>query len=408
MKVLKIPAAGAAARRLAPRRWLLCIAALLLLVTASASPALASHGGGSSHGGGGGSHGGGGGNHGGGGGNHGGGGGGNHGGSGGGNHGGGYHGGGTHHGGGGSGGFYDGYHSSFPISHGFHHGFNGGFHGSFRYFYPAFWGSIYFGFPYPYWWYGPWGYYGYYGYDGYYPGGYYRYHDRAEQGALDLDLSPGDTQVYLDGKYVGTVNDFDGWPQYLWLDPGTYDIVFYREGYKTLARQVTIYRGLVIDWDDRLERGPSIRPEDLPATSHERRDARIEQDREMRERAEQGRPPYDDDWRDRERADRDRYERDRDRYDRERERSERREAAPPHSEDAGRVHLAITPHDASIYLDGRFLGTADDVARRRSGVSVDPGQHTLSVVRPGHRAEERQFEVKAGEEIDLKIDLRNE
>src|SRR5262249_14221671 len=118
--------------------------------------------------------------------------------------------------------------------------------------------------------------------------GYYDddYHNRNEQGALDLDLSPADTQVYINGQYIGIVDNFDGWPQYLWLDPGTYDIVFYREGYKTLARQPTIHRGLVIDWDDKLERGPSIRPEDLETKTHERRDARIERDREMRERQE--------------------------------------------------------------------------------------------------------------------------
>jgi len=54
---------------------------------------------------------------------------------------------------------------------------------------------------------------------------------------------------------------FDGWPNYLWLQKGTYDIVFYKEGFKTLARQSTIYPGLVITLVDRLEPGPSVRPD---------------------------------------------------------------------------------------------------------------------------------------------------
>jgi hypothetical protein len=159
---------------------------------------------------------------------------------------------------------------------------------------------------------------------------------------------------------------------------------------------VTVYRGLVIDWDDRLEQGPSIRPEDLLPKTHERRDARIDQDREMREQAEHGRQPGD--WHDRVRGERSR------RYDRD------DRADDSHSGDArsGRLHLAVEPHDASVYLDGRFLGTGDDVARMSSGLLVDPGQHTLSVVRPGRHAEEQHFDVKAGQQIDLKIDLRTE
>jgi hypothetical protein len=361
-----------ALRRPAARRWLLSLGVAALMTAASAAPALArgSHGGGSHGGSHGSAHSGG-----------------SHGGS---HPSGGFHGGGSFHGGGFHGG---GFHGGSFHGGGFH---GGGFRG---FFFPAFWGSFYFGFPYPYGYYGPWGYYGdgYYYNDGYYGDGYYRGRD-TEQGALDLDLSPADTQVYVNGEYVGKVDDFDGWPTYLWLDPGTYDIVFYREGYKTLARQVTIYRGLVVDWDDKLEKGPSIRPEDLETKTHERRDARIEQDREMRDRAEHGVPqappplPPSGNWRDRVRGERNRHE-DGDYRDESR---------------SARLHLAVTPSDASVYLDGRFIGTGEDVARMSSGLMIDAGPHKLSVVRPGRHAEERQFEVKTGEPLDLSIDLKSE
>ncbi|HTQ80511.1 MAG TPA: PEGA domain-containing protein [Thermoanaerobaculia bacterium] len=382
MKVNTTSSAGAAPRWSA-RRWLLGLGTLALAVALTATPAFARS---SGHSGSSGGH--------------------SSGGHSSGGHSGGWHGGtpgmGNHggwHGSGHSGGFHGG---GFHGSPGFHGGvgFHGGFHGGvgFRgYYYPSFWGSIYFGYPFPYWYYGPWG---YYAYDGPYDGYGYRdqYRDQGEQGALDLDLSPADTQVYLNGEYIGVVDDFDGWPQYLWLDPGTYDIVFYREGYKTLARQVTIYRGTVIDWDDKLEKGPSIRPEDLPSATHERRDARIEQDREMQERAEHAPPPPPPPgWRDRP--------------------SRHRDDAPPpppppaagqQQGRAGRLHLSVEPHDASVYLDGRFLGTADDVSRLSSGLLIDPGQHVLSIVRPGRHAEEQHFEVKDGGDVDLRIVLRNE
>lgn len=331
-----------------------------------------------------------------------------------GNHG-GYHGGhGGYHGGhpGPTGGYHGGYHGYYG-----HRGYYGGFHGYYgfhNYFFPRFyftWGTPFFwGFPYDFW---PYYYPYYYGWDGYPPSSYYGYDRlrREEQGALDLDLSPGDTQVYLDGQYIGKVDDYDGWPQYLWLDPGTYDIVFYRDGYKTLARQVTIYRGLVIDWTDHLEQGPSIRPEDLPSKSHERRDARLRQDREMQERA------------DRYRRDRDRYDGDRDgdwrdRADRYRDRRHEMDRdddddqpPPPASgrdgRQQGRLLLDVRPGDASIYLDGRFVGTAEEVAQG-GGLAIAPGDHTLSIVRPGRRAEERHFNARAGEDTTLTIELQGQ
>ncbi len=83
---------------------------------------------------------------------------------------------------------------------------------------------------------------------------------RAEMGALNLDIIPGDAQVYVDGEYVGLASSFDGL-KYLWLPKGTHDIVFYKEGFETLALQETISPGLVITLDFRLEPGPSVRPD---------------------------------------------------------------------------------------------------------------------------------------------------
>lgn len=94
-----------------------------------------------------------------------------------------------------------------------------------------------------------------------------RLQDRRERldflGALDLDVSPGRTQIYLDGQYVGIVDQYDGWPSYLLLEQGTYELVFYLDGYRTLVRRVTVYPRTKLGVEDRLEPGPSVRPEDL-------------------------------------------------------------------------------------------------------------------------------------------------
>ena len=252
-------------------------------------------------------------------------------------------------------------------------------------------------------------YHGGYWHRGYYDPYYYphhpydhygrRYGDRDTLGALDLDVAPGKTEVYLDGRYIGIVDQYDGFPQYLWLDKGTYDVVFFREGYKTIARQISVYPGTVIDIDDRMEPGDSVRPEDLASKSTERRDRRIREDetrREEYERRQRGDYGDDEEWRERGRR--------HDRVD-ERDRDEYRNETQEGRSESGWLRLDVEPDDASVYLDGRFVGTGRELAGLRRGLAVEPGDHHISVVRPGRKPEERDFEVEAGEETELEIEL---
>ncbi len=195
---------------------------------------------------------------------------------------------------------------------------------------------------------------------------------------------------------------FDGWPRYLWLPKDTYDLVLYLDGFKTVARQITVYPGMVIDVDERLEPGESVRPEDLASKSHERRDERLQYERERRERLERG-EPGDDDWRDRVRRERG-YRRGDDPDD---DRNDRDEDVDIEDESPrnGRLRLEVEPEDASVYLDGRFVGTGTELALMRGGLPIAPGEHRLSVVRPGRKAEERNFQVEAGEEVELDVEL---
>jgi hypothetical protein len=300
------------------------------------------------------------------------------------------------------------------------HGHHGSIYGSYYdpYYYPygyGFWPGFFGGW---------WGYPYYYPYGGYGHGqpGYY---GRENGGALDLDVAPGRTEVYVDGQYLGKVDAFDGWPRYLWLPKGTYDVVFYLDGYKTVARQISVYSGSVISVDDQMEPGDSVRPESLASKSHERRDERLRYERERRDRIDRGeRGEDDEDWRDRVRRDRgavrdddrgdDRgYDQDNDRdndrdgrhdVDRDDDDDEEMDVAEDASS-KGRLRLDVDPEDASVYLDGRFVGTGTDLALMRGGLPVAPGDHRLAVVRPGRKAEERKFEVKAGEDVELEIEL---
>jgi hypothetical protein len=248
-------------------------------------------------------------------------------------------------------------------------------------------GGYVYGSPYHYnpwwgWWGWGWGWGEPYGYGGGY--GRYGYGEGDGQGALDLDIWPADTQVWLDGQYVGTVDDFDGFPTYLWLEKGTYDLVFYRDGFQTLARQYSIYPGLTIDVGDRLVQGTSIRPEDLATKTHVRRDTRVEEERELSERVDRDRDRYRDD--------------------------DGRDLDPAGDDEQGRLILSIEPDDASVYLDGKFVGTAEEISRLHRGLVVDAGQHRISVVRPGRRGSEQTVTVRPGgeQEVDIELEESNE
>jgi hypothetical protein len=105
-----------------------------------------------------------------------------------------------------------------------------------RYYDP--WGYGSFGLGYFY--YSPWawGPYGGYGYPAYYPG-----YGRAygyDVGSVKVKVQPRDAEVWVDGYYTGTVDDFDGMFQALRLDSGPYRIEIRKPGFETLTFDVRV------------------------------------------------------------------------------------------------------------------------------------------------------------------------
>lgn len=197
-------------------------------------------------------------------------------------------------------------------------------------------------------------------------------------GALDLDLSPEQAQIFIDGEYVGTADDYDGFPTFLWLERGTYDVAFFLPGYQTIVRQYTIRPGAVIDVEDHMTPGDAIPPAELMRPkSTEVRDARIRRNEEQN-------------------AEVDRQEA---------EAAERGADRAGSDQQVGRILLSLWPPDAAIYLDGHFLGTAEEVGQLSAGLVVEPGEHELEVVRPGYGTVRRTVTVPSGDRIEVKFDL---
>ena len=354
------------------------IAVLGIAFALWAAPMTAQHGGGG-HGGG--SHGGGGGSHGGG-------------------HGGGRHGGGFH--GGGHGGFHGGGHG------GFHGGYHGGWWGP-RYGYGWGWGWT--GWYYPYYpYYGGYGYPGAYAYYGGWPG-----YDFA---VVDTDVSPDEARVFLDGRYIGTADDFDGFPDYLYLGRGHYRIEFRLEGYETKVVELEARPGMKRDIDDNLKKIPgskqygsydtpepeggvqrffvkksdgsdaTARPDDQYGAPQRGEDRYQEdQDGTSRPSGEVEQAPPDrgsrapEDWR------------------------ERPTATRQGTARSTRLVIRAVPADAAVYVDDRFVGTAEEMAGELQGIRVSPGRHTVTVSRPGYKDKMVEVEVDSGQTEVVEVEL---
>jgi hypothetical protein len=237
---------------------------------------------------------------------------------------------------------------------------------------------------YPFSFYGAWG----------YPGAWdrYDYGWYPDAGALDLNIKPKRAEVWVDREYLGSVDSYDGFPRYLWLQPGEHHLVVYLDGHETFARKVTLRRGEILAIRYELREGVARQPEEVFATleperpESDSREARAERP-ERREPLPdpQARRPRED-WRDRGAA-----------------RVEVDQRAEP-----GRLRLRVVPEDAVVYLDGRLLGSGAEIGRLHSDLLVDAGAHRLEATRPGYRAWEREIEVAEGEELVVRVELERD
>lgn len=70
---------------------------------------------------------------------------------------------------------------------------------------------------------------------------------------LRFDVSPAVAGIYVDGTYVGTVEDFSSEREPFVLVPGSHQIDVLAPGYRTTTLQVTIAPGQIIRYEGELE-----------------------------------------------------------------------------------------------------------------------------------------------------------
>jgi hypothetical protein len=187
---------------------------------------------------------------------------------------------------------------------------------------------------------------------------------------VGLEVSPPTALVYLNDVLIGSVEEFDGRSEFLYLDPGRYTLEFRSPGYHT--RTVRLYVsdgnktvvGLDLRVDPAGEAQPAIPPS--PGLPYGRKFA-----------PNFGPSPG-------------------------AHGTVQPAAAAPMS---AALEFRVSPAGAAIYLDDVLVGTADALAHLSGGVATTPGQHRIDVVAPGHAGKTLQIDAEAGQKQELSIIL---
>jgi hypothetical protein len=91
-------------------------------------------------------------------------------------------------------------------------------------------------------------------YDPYVPGAYAGYRPGISYGGVSFDIRPYNADLYVDGEYVGTVNDFSPLEPPLTLPAGRHRIDVEAYGYAPLSFDITVVPRQVIPYQGTLSR----------------------------------------------------------------------------------------------------------------------------------------------------------
>ena len=182
-----------------------------------------------------------------------------------------------------------------------------------------------------------------------------------DESSLRLQVTPRDTEVFVDGYFAGTVDNFDGRFQRLHVQPGEHELTLYLDGHRKVTQQVLI----------RPRATFRIRHTMTPLAAGETPDARP---------AAPARPP-----------------------------------APPGTADAlgrelargdasyGAVAIRVQPAGAEVLIDGdRWEGAADGEALV---VRLSSGSHRIEIRREGYRPYTTQVDIRDGATVPINVGL---
>ena len=225
----------------------------------------------------------------------------------------------------------------------------------------------------PYYWYDPFFPYPPY-YSQWYPPYYYgRAYDISA--SLRLQVKPKHAEVFVDGYYAGTVDDFDGTFQRLHIEPGEHDLEIFLPGHRVLQQKVYLQVGRTFSVRHTMELLAPGEAEPARPSGN----ARPVGPPPAQSRRPQGRPPV--------------RPRDRD--------SDREPPAPGARSEFGSLALRVQPGDASITIDGEAWEASAE--NERLIVQLGAGVHNVEIRKDGYRTYITDVTVRPGETATLNV-----
>jgi hypothetical protein len=178
----------------------------------------------------------------------------------------------------------------------------------------------------------------------------------APDSAARIQVTPKEAEVYVDGRLVGKVSEFDGFTQRLEVPPGGHELVVYLDGYRTIHEKLYFQPGTSYKIKGSMEKlgaGESTGPRPEPP------------------------PP-----------------------------APRRAHPPRHAADQpsfGTLAIRVQPPAATVLIDGEPWDGPED--RRRLAVQVAEGTHRVEVRKEGFQTFSTSVRVREGEVTPLNVSL---
>ena len=208
------------------------------------------------------------------------------------------------------------------------------------------------------------------------------YAPRTRASAVRLDVTPKETEVYVDGYFAGIVDEFDGMFQRLRLAPGEHEIALYLEGYRTARQRVQLTPGSTFKIRYRMEqRAPGEAGEARPAPLGPPpglvagRPYPYDGALGRRMPPPQGQPPQ-----------------------------AQSPPRPPQGSSYGTLVIRVQPGNATVVIDGERWEISD--GPERLVVEVSEGSHRIQIEKAGYEPFSADIQVRRGEPTPVNVSLR--
>ena len=277
--------------------------------------------------------------------------------------------------------YYGSYYRPYYYGPGFGFGYAyGGWYGGFGlgigWGWPGWYGSGWYGYGYPYA-YGPYPY-------GGYPYGYYD-----NRGAARLEVRPREAQVFIDGYFVGAVDDFDGWAQRLYVAPGEHELAIYLQGHRTYRQSVLFRPGATLRLEHVLQPlAPGDPEESRPEPDRTAPRGQSRPDPRDYPPARDYPPPQD--------------------YPRQpgdpvpAPRRGADEPPPGRSDQYGSLAVRVQPFDAEVFVDGESWQSPEAGSIT---LQLSEGVHRVEVRKQGYRTYSAEVRVRRGDSTAVNVSL---